>query len=47
MKQAIEEGTYVPGPTVGLGYRIFRTVRAVILFGLLAYLLFVMFNMLF
>ena len=47
IKQAIEEGTYVPGPTVGLGYRIFRTARAVILVGLMAYLLFIMLKMVF
>ena len=45
IKQAIEEGTYVPGPTVGLGYRIFRTARTVILVGLMAYLLFILVKM--
>ena len=30
IQKAVEEGTYVPGPTVSLGYRIFRGVRTCI-----------------
>jgi hypothetical protein len=48
IQRAVEEGTYVPGPTVSLGYRIFRGVRATIaVFVFIPYTLYSIYSIIF